>query len=244
MNLLKSGEHRFTLYFGKQRLNNSEYNHTGIDMVRSPSGLDYVIAAAKGKVIKVVNSVDGYRKNSYGNYVILEHSGGIKTLYAHMKRNSITVREGQIVNKGDTLGYMGNTGVATGNHLHFEVRVNDKAVDPIPYFQDKIDIVGYGEGENSTSNGNKQYVKANYRCNYNMKIRTGAGTNFKEKQVSELTSAGKKNATLKSGIAAYRIGTIFTALEIISNQDGSLWARSPSGYICLKDNTTIYCDIV
>lgn len=144
MRLLQSGSHKITLYYGSQKLNGAAYNHTGIDFVKSPSNLDYIVAAARGKVVKVVTNVTGYKKGSYGNHVILEHSNGVKTLYAHMKYGSVTVKLGQIVEKGQVLGYMGATGFVTGAHLHFEVRINDKCVDPLPYFQDKKSIVDYG----------------------------------------------------------------------------------------------------
>ena len=237
MNLLKSGNHKITFYYGNQTLNGVKYNHTGIDMIMGPSNLDYIIAAARGKVIKVVDNVRGYRKNSYGNHVILEHSNGIKTLYAHLKLGSINVREGKIIDKATNLGYMGATGSVTGAHLHFEVRINDKTVNPLPYFQDKIHIIGYGE------NTDKQisYTPGNYVCNYNMNLRDGAGINYAIKSVDKLTDDGKANATLKSGHAVYKKGTIFTAKEIIFNTAGSIWARSPSGYVCLKDIRTIYC---
>jgi len=144
MNLLKSGSHRITLYYGNQKLNGAAYNHTGVDFVKAPSSLDYVVAAAKGKVVKVVTNVKGYLKNSYGNHVILEHANGVKTLYAHMKYGTVNVKVGQVVEKGTVLGYMGATGYVTGAHLHFEVRINNKCVDPLPYFQDKKTIQPYG----------------------------------------------------------------------------------------------------
>ncbi len=63
--------------------------------------------------------------------MVVDHGGGISTLYAHF--SGTAVYEGQTVNKGDVLGYVGQTGWATGNHLHFEVRVNGTAVDPLGY---------------------------------------------------------------------------------------------------------------
>jgi murein DD-endopeptidase MepM/ murein hydrolase activator NlpD len=68
---------------------------------------------------------------SYGLYVIVDHGDGLETLYAHLSR--IVVSRGQTVNQEDVLGYGGRTGYATGNHLHFEVRVNGTRVNPLSY---------------------------------------------------------------------------------------------------------------
>ena len=102
-------------------------NHTGID-VPAPSGTS--IYASKSGVV----TTSGYN-GSYGNYVILSHSDGTSTLYAHMvKRNAV---QGQTVKQGAVIGYVGTTGSSTGNHLHFEVRKNGNRTDPVNYFRDK-----------------------------------------------------------------------------------------------------------
>ena len=71
--------------------------------------------------------------SSYGLYVALEHGGQIQTRYGHMSR--LNVAAGQRVRKGDVIGFIGSTGRSTGPHLHYEVRVNGEAVNPIPYMQ-------------------------------------------------------------------------------------------------------------
>lgn len=96
-------------------------NHTGID-IPAPSGTK--IMAAKSGVV----STSTY-SSSYGNYVVVSHSDGTSTLYAHMSRRNATV--GQTVKQGDTIGYVGTTGSSTGNHLHFEIRLNGNRVDPV-----------------------------------------------------------------------------------------------------------------
>ncbi len=100
--------------------------HTGIDIGTSgqPSR---ILAAESGEVFKVVyNPTSGY-----GNYVMVNHGGGMTTLYAHL--SSISVSVGQNVNRGDPLGKAGNTGHSFGVHLHFEVRINGTPVDPYGY---------------------------------------------------------------------------------------------------------------
>ena len=69
----------------------------------------------------------------YGNLVELEHGRGIQTRYGHLTRS--TVQPGQRVKRGDLVGYMGSTGRSTGSHLHYEVRIDGKAVNPVPFMQ-------------------------------------------------------------------------------------------------------------
>lgn len=100
-------------------------NHTGID-IPAPSGTP--IKAAKSGVV----TTSTYN-SSYGNYVVVSHSDGTSTLYAHMIRRGVS--KGQTVSQGQTIGYVGTTGSSTGNHLHFEVRVNGSRRDPVDFFQ-------------------------------------------------------------------------------------------------------------
>ena len=116
-------------------------NHTGID-IPAPKGTP-ILAAKSGVVVTSV------KKGSYGNYVVVSHSDGTSTLYAHMSVRS--VKEGQTVKQGQKLGEVGTTGSSTGNHLHFEVRVNGSRVDPLNYFKDKTLYVTY--------KGQKQLLK-------------------------------------------------------------------------------------
>jgi murein DD-endopeptidase MepM/ murein hydrolase activator NlpD len=76
--------------------------------------------------------------SGYGQLVKIEHALGIETRYAHMSR--IRVREGQRVSRGDRIGDMGNTGRSTGTHLHYEVRVDGKAINPMTYIKAARDV--------------------------------------------------------------------------------------------------------
>ena len=71
--------------------------------------------------------------NGYGNLIELNHGRGIQTRYGHLSRSS--VRAGQRIKRGDLIGYMGSTGRSTGSHLHYEVRIDGKAVNPVPFMQ-------------------------------------------------------------------------------------------------------------
>jgi murein DD-endopeptidase MepM/ murein hydrolase activator NlpD len=97
--------------------------HTGID-INAKSGVS-IIAANKGTVV-----FSGY-KNGYGKTVIIDHGGGIMTLYAHCSR--LLVSEGDVVKSGSTIAKVGSTGISTGPHLHFEVRIKGETTNPIKY---------------------------------------------------------------------------------------------------------------
>ena len=71
--------------------------------------------------------------SAYGNMVIIDHGGGVSTLYGHM--NSMGVTANQSVERNEVIGRVGSTGLSTGNHLHFEVRINGEHVNPWTYLK-------------------------------------------------------------------------------------------------------------
>jgi murein DD-endopeptidase MepM/ murein hydrolase activator NlpD len=99
--------------------------HTGID-IDAPGGAP-IGASAAGKVI-LAQTYGGY-----GRAVVVDHGGGLTTLYAH--QSEIAVSVGEVVNRGQVVGYVGCSGSCTGPHLHFEVRVNGEPVDPLSYLR-------------------------------------------------------------------------------------------------------------
>ena len=98
--------------------------HTGLD-IAAPFGTT-VTAAADGVVVAV-----GHSRVGYGNYVVIAHGGGIMTLYGHLLETNVDV--GNKVVRGQRVGLEGSTGWSTGPHVHFELRVNDAVIDPMPY---------------------------------------------------------------------------------------------------------------
>lgn len=105
-------------------------HHEGVDF-SAPRGTE-VYASADGRVIEVVTS---YRPNhDYGKYVLIDHGYGRLTRYAHLE--SIAVKVGQTVSRYTVIGRVGDTGRSTGPHLHYEVVVNGKPVDPFQYIMD------------------------------------------------------------------------------------------------------------
>lgn len=110
--------------------------HNGVDLA-APTGTP-VYATADGRV----GMAQWY--SSYGNYVQIEHGGELQTRFAHL--SSYTVQPGEMVRKGDLIGYVGSTGRSTGPHLHYEVRVAGESVDPTPYMTTQYASIARGEG--------------------------------------------------------------------------------------------------
>ena len=110
-------------YFGEVR---AKSVHKGIDIAKNLG--ESVNAALDGKVISAV-----YNNGGYCNLIVIEHQNNMKTYYAHL--NEIYVNVGDMVKKDDIIGAVGSTGNSTGPHLHFELRVDNKPVDPIKYIK-------------------------------------------------------------------------------------------------------------
>lgn len=99
--------------------------HTGVDFA-VPQGTS--IHAADSGTVVLAQWYSGY-----GYCVIIDHGGGVWTLYGHIREGGIRVKEGERVERGQTIAESGSTGRSTGPHLHFEVRINGKPVNPMPY---------------------------------------------------------------------------------------------------------------
>lgn len=114
---------KITSLYGYRNLRGKQNLHTGIDF-GVPKGTE-VLAVKEGTVTKAVNL-----ERSYGHHIIINH-GEFSTLYAH--GTTLFVKEGDTVKQGQVIMTSGSTGNSTGPHLHFEVRVNGKPVNPYPY---------------------------------------------------------------------------------------------------------------
>lgn len=121
------GSHRVTSNFGWRVHPVLGYRrmHTGIDIGAGSGSI--IVAAGDGTVIYAA-----YR-GGYGNTIMIDHGDGVVSLYAHQSR--LIAGNGQRVSKGQTIGRVGSTGLSTGPHLHFEVRVNGSPVDPMRYLR-------------------------------------------------------------------------------------------------------------
>ncbi len=120
-----ASSNRITSYFGPRSAPNARATtyHRGID-IGAPTGSD-VLAAEAGEVLTA-----GYN-GSYGYYITINHGGGYVTLYAHNSR--LLVKKGDTVKRGQAIAKCGSTGNSTGPHIHFEIQVNGKVVNPLGY---------------------------------------------------------------------------------------------------------------
>jgi len=133
-----AGDPRITSSFGYRRdpFNGRAAMHKGIDF-KGPYG-SAIYAAAMGEV------TFAGRKSGYGKTVEISHGNGMMTRYAHLSR--IEAKLGQNVEAGETIGGLGSTGRSTGPHLHFEVRINNIAVNPRPFLETAPDVLKEARG--------------------------------------------------------------------------------------------------
>ena len=124
---IKPTNGRLTSGFGNRKhpLTKRTAFHAGIDLANSKG--TRINASRNGQVIFAGN------KGTYGKFIVIRHASGVETAYAHL--SSINVRVGQNVSQGQHIGNMGSTGRSTGSHLHFEIRINGSAVNPLKYIK-------------------------------------------------------------------------------------------------------------
>jgi Membrane proteins related to metalloendopeptidases len=115
----------------KHPISGAHAMHKGMD-IAAPTGTP-VQATKAGKVVAT-----GYDADGAGNFVVVDHGGGVKSKYFHL--NEINVKEGQELKAGQQLGTVGSTGDSTGPHLHFEVHINGEAVDPEPLLRGEAPV--------------------------------------------------------------------------------------------------------
>jgi len=126
-----------TQFFGQNinPMSGQQYIHRGIDISTHRFG-DPVLATADGQVVTVDYLAD------FGNYIIIRHKHGYYTRYAHLQ--SFRAKAGDRVQQGEVIGYIGNTGVSTGPHLHYEVHIGSDVVDPYRYINLRSSIAKQG----------------------------------------------------------------------------------------------------
>jgi len=120
--------YRVTSGYGKRKLGNKKNMHKGID-IGAKKGTP-ILAAESGKII-----YSGWM-GSYGNVTIIEHTPDYHSVYAHASRNLKS--KGEYVTRGEIIAKVGSTGRSTGNHLHFEIRFGNKAMNPANFYQDEL----------------------------------------------------------------------------------------------------------
>ena len=135
---IKGGIGHISMYYGQNEnpFTGQWYIHKGIDISTFRTG-DPIVATADGKVVAV-----GF-DSGFGNYVILQHSHGFFTRYAHMQ--SFRVYKGQKVQQGQVIGYIGNTGLSTGPHCHYEEHLGTGVIDPLKFLNIRASAVAVSD---------------------------------------------------------------------------------------------------
>ena len=122
--------------------------HAGLDF-SAPQGTP-IYATADGRV-----TTAGNKSNGFGNHVIINHGFGYETLYGHMVR--VKVRNGQIIKRGEVIGWVGSTGKSTGPHLHYEVHKGGRNIDPIYFFYNDLTPEQYQQILKLAASGNQSF---------------------------------------------------------------------------------------
>tara|TARA_B100001115_G_scaffold184023_1_gene184820 strand:+ start:5630 stop:6601 length:972 start_codon:yes stop_codon:yes gene_type:complete len=122
--------------------------HAGMDFSAKTGTPIY--ATGDGQVSKVSKTRKGY-----GNYVVIDHGYGYKTLYAHM--NNFIVKKGQSVKRGETIGFVGNTGTSVAPHLHYEVHKNGRKINPINFYYNDLNAEEYEKMRIISSQSNQSF---------------------------------------------------------------------------------------
>lgn len=192
--VLKSGFCEITQEYGN--------NHIGIDIVGKNYTIDTVVAHSDGIVTIIqtgeVNNQGSTGNASYGNFIKIEHNNGYQTLYAHL--DTVNVKVGNRVKKGDILGIMGNTGNSYGAHLHFEVWKDNVRINPYEYLNKDL----FESIETILRDENKNQLKVNVD---DLRIREDASINSKILGVALLNGIYNYYETKENdGYTWYRIG--------------------------------------
>lgn len=201
--VIKDAEKRITQEWGNG-------GHGGIDLGwRTDEEQNKIYANCKGVVIDCVDGLDNLKGStgmrSYGNYVFIKHDNGMYSRYAHLKKGTVKVNIGQIVDENTVLGVMGDSGNAYGRHLHFEVY--DKAsnrINPTPYLTKAI-YTETAPSKKSVDEVAREVIAGkwgNGQDRFNRLKNAGYNADEVQKKVNELLSNNKpvnKTYTVKSG---------------------------------------------
>ena len=234
----------------------SKTKHKGIDL-----GWNLLYGGTNAKIYCVEDGVVHSIQHQYtgGNVLIIKHSNGFFSEYGHLSK--IVVREGEKVKRNQYIANMGNTGyyydedekayVRVPFHLHLGLYKGDTFSYGVNNWVNPIDYLELYPYQKFSANTIKTYgsklkyykeepKKGVYKTKYNMNIRKSPNGDIVK--VKDCTSAMKKAlvSTNPNDNAVIKKGTNFTALDVVKSGN-SYWAKNYSGYICIEDNSKIYC---
>ena len=214
-----------------------KYNNKGVDYDGYYGNQCVDLFRQFNKEVLGIEQPKGVRgaKNFWTNYK------NDKNLYNNFTRIANTPTF--VPQKGDVaIWYYGTYGhialcTGKGNVDTFEVLEQNKPLNSVCHLQNENYNGFYGVLRPKNQDKIEPQAR-NYRCNYNMKVRDGVWGNHKLK--SQLSADGQKHC-IYGDYGTYAKGTVFTAKGFVAHSDGSLWAISPSGYICIEDKNGVYC---
>ena len=225
-------------------------NHKGIDI---PGASNSQIIATKGGTVS--STVSG--SASAGNYVVIDHDGGYRSRYLHL--NSYSVKQGDTVNQGDEIGKMGNTGIGTGTHLHFEIHENGTPVDPQKYVdpsnskanaesdKDKESTDNSGMGEGTLINANYGIALADTTSGTFPAIYTAYYPANTALQGGLYDAMGNKLDPSKNTCAAPKdvpFGTKIKVMDTGTDRDGQIYTVTDRGGAITVKNGTYHIDLL
>lgn len=228
--VLKEGVHYVTSDY-KTR-NQGRSDHNGIDLIGNNKNADYIVAIADGQVLTSKYS------SSAGYYVEIRHFNNYISRYLHMTKNSITVKKGDFVKKGDIIGYMGATGNATGVHLHFAVNDNkNDSEDPLPF------LLGTNEFKSDLY---KEFI-INVQNSLDVEVDGIAGPKTLEKTITISSNTNNRHMLVKY-IQLYLYGIGYTEIGKADGIAGAKFTKAikhyqknnncvPDGIITKKNKT-------
>ena len=200
--------------------------HNGEDLInRTPTTSAkpcWIIAIEDGLVYKV-----GYGTKK-GYYVAIKHDNGYYSVYMHMKKGTIVVKEGDLITKGSRIGFMGESGNAVGVHLHLaiEPKLNSTYVDPYPYLIGEKTLKG--KWENGVYMTLKQkYVRTSPKVVSSNKVKYST-------LVGELKQKCNKDV---NGKARFIKGAILDLTDFTYDLKGNMWGKVDKYWLCVKDSS-------
>lgn len=189
----------------------------------------------------------GYRCPSYDTYIggfVGRHAEGLASDCVYYDKNGKMIPSKIVCCVAYDLGELNGIAKIDDYYVHLDNRQNgyyhgDELRGNDNFWENPYTYFGVTKKEVSKYTG-EEIGNKDYKTLYNMNVRTGAGDNYPIKLVRELTKDGRKNALYDgdNDSAIYKKGTVFTALEIVNNSYGK-WAKTPSGYVCIKGSDGI-----
>lgn len=225
--VLFHNEHYITTMFNEEiTINGKKKTHKGLDLIKrgkvktTASKLDYIVAIEDGTVSEVDYST------ARGFYVTITHKNGFKSRYCHLKANSTIVKVKQLVKKGQTLAYMGDTGEVTASHLHLAILKSGTYIDPLPYLLGDKNFDG------------DDWPLGDYVTLYQKYLRTSPKVSATNKAKYKNLSASCKAKCNKDalGYARYKVGATINIKEFQFDKKGNKWGRTNTLWLCVRDS--------